>query len=163
MQHSRRNQVGDTIVEVVIAVMVVSVLLAGAFAVTNRSARAVRDSEEHAQALQLLQGQLELLRHAAAQPATLTALPSISQPFCLDSAGVIHQPASTSSQCLITSSFGAGSTLGYRLAIVSPTSSPATCNTSSCSTTTFNLTASWPSLNGGTNTVYLSYKVAVQQ
>ena len=140
-----RDQTGDTIVEVIIAVLVVSTVIAGAFAVTNRSTRAVRDSEEHAQALQLLQGQVELLRHAAADR---TSLPnSLSVPFCL-TVSSYYQPADTDPNCLLNSL--------YRLSITSPTASP-----NIRSTTTFNLIATWPAVGGGTSNVYLSYKVEV--
>ncbi len=141
----RRKQTGDTIVEVLIAVAVIATILAGAFTVTNRSTRAVRDAEEHAQALQFLQGQVELLRHAA---ATRSSLPSsLSTPFCLTSSAYF-QPANSQNQCLLNSL--------YRVSITSPTSSP-----NVGTTTTFNLVASWAALGGGTNTVYLSYKVEV--
>jgi Tfp pilus assembly protein PilV len=146
MKKFQISQAGDTIVEVVIAVAIVSTILAGAFTVTNRSTIAVRDSEEHAQALQLLQGQVELLRHMAS--ISSASLPnSLSVPFCLTTGG-FYQPAATSSQCLLSSL--------YRVVISSPTSSP-----SVGTTTTFNLTATWTAIRGGINTVYLSYKVVV--
>ncbi len=152
---AHRLQAGDTIVEVIIAVMIVATILAGASTVTNRSTRAVRDAEEHAQALQLLQGQVELLRHAAAIPQ----LPSsISTSFCL-STGAYYQPANTSPQCLVNTQGLSGQADSiYQLSISSPSSS-ANAN----GTTIFNLVASWPSLSGGTNTVYLAYKVQVAQ
>lgn len=139
------QQAGDTIVEVIIAVSVVATILVGAFTVTNHSARAVRDSEEHAQALQFLQGQVELLRHAAAVRSSLPS--SLSTPFCL-STTAYYQPASGNSNCTKSSL--------YDVSISSPTSSPAV-----GATTTFDLVASWPALGGGTDTVYLAYKVEV--
>lgn len=53
---------GDTIVEVIIAIAVVSLVLVGGFTTVNRSSTAVRDSEEHAEALTLLEGQVEAVR-----------------------------------------------------------------------------------------------------
>jgi len=144
-----RHQAGDTIVEVMIAVAVVSTLLAGAFIVTNRNTQAVRDSEEHAQALQLLQGQVELLRHAAGISYTSSPKPlpaSLSTGFCLDTTAY-YQPAATQAQCLLDNL--------YRVTISSPTSAP------NVGTTTFNLTATWSALGGGSDEVFLSYKVAV--
>src|SRR5581483_5335658 len=139
-------QAGDTIVEVLIAVAVISMILAGAFVVTSRSTRAVRDSEEHAQALQYLQGQVELLRAAAGRAGALPA--TLTTPFCLDVAQTYYQPASSSPQC----------TLGtrYKVSITSPTAAPVTNGT-----TTFNLAATWPSVTGDTASVYLAYKVTV--
>lgn len=140
----RRRQAGDTIVEVIIAVAVISAILAGAFMVTSRSTHAIRDSEEHAQALQFLQGQTELLRTAAGRSGGLPS--NLTTPFCLGSAAY-YQPAGGNAHCL------AGSL--YSLSVSSPTSSPGS------GTTTFQLAASWPSLSGGTATVYLAYKVVV--
>lgn len=145
MKYMSSRQSGDTIVEVVIAVLVVSTIIAGAFAVTNRSTRAVRDSEEHAQALQLLQGQVEYLRNASTVRSSLPN--NLTTPFCYDGSGY-HQPAATSSQCLLNNL--------YRVSITSPTAVPAT-----GATTTFNLIATWSALGGGTANVYLSYKVEV--
>jgi type II secretory pathway pseudopilin PulG len=142
---SALKQAGDTIVEVVIAVAIISTVLAGAFTVSNRSTVTVQDSEEHAQALQLLQGQVELLRSAAADRTSLPV--ALNTPFCL-AAGAYYQPAALNGQCLMNNL--------YRLSISSPQSSP-----NVGSTTVFNLTASWTALHSGTNTVYLSYKVEV--
>jgi Tfp pilus assembly protein PilV len=84
---SRNTQAGDTIVEVLIAIAVISMILAGAFAVTSRSSRAVRDSQEHAEALFLLQGQVERVR---------TLSTSVSSPvynsaiFCVDDSNTVQ-------------------------------------------------------------------------
>lgn len=161
MKHTLKHQAGDTIVEVIIAVAIIASILAGAFVVTNRSTRAVRDSEEHAQALQLLQGQVELLRYAASQPGWLTAprLSNISTPFCIDNTGIARQPASSQNQCLVSTQgvcTAATQAVCYRVAISSANSTP-----NAGSTTTFNLTATWSALGGGTDKVYLSYNVEV--
>ena len=58
-------QAGDTIVEVIIAIAVIATVLTGAFVVSSRSLTGVRDSQEHSDILQQLQGQAELLRVAA--------------------------------------------------------------------------------------------------
>lgn len=145
----RSGQTGDTIVEVIIAVMVVATLLGGAFIVTNRSTQAVRDSQEHAEALQALQGQVELLRSAA---KSQKLPPSLATPFCFDSS-VTAQTGSNMSLCT-----GAGGPAGYAFSIVcSPVS--AGCPASSGKTTTFDLKATWSSLSGATDNVFLSYKV----
>ncbi|MFA5004233.1 MAG: prepilin-type N-terminal cleavage/methylation domain-containing protein [Candidatus Saccharimonadales bacterium] len=59
---TRRKQAGDTIVEVLIAIAIVSLVLAGAYAATNRNLLTTQDTLEHSQALQLVQAQLEFLR-----------------------------------------------------------------------------------------------------
>lgn len=139
------KQAGDTIVEVLIAIVVVSTVLTGAFLVTTQSTRAVRDSEEHAQALQYLQGQVELLRAAAGHSGGLPA--GLSTPFCLGTTQY-YQPAGSSGQCTLGSF--------YSVSITSPTAAPVVNGT-----TTFNLVASWAAIGGGTDTVYLAYKVTV--
>jgi type II secretory pathway pseudopilin PulG len=153
--HRQQNyfwrQRGDTIVEVIIAVAVISAILAGAFALTNRSSRAVRDAEEHAQALQLLQGQVELLRYAASKTSLLPS--DLSTPFCL-STSAYYQPASSNTQCKLNSSNISGQSDSiYSVSIVKSALA------SGGATTTFDLTASWPALGSGLDTVYLSYKV----
>ncbi len=56
---------GDTIVEVLIAIAIVSVVLAGAFAATRRSANATRTAQEQGEALKLAESQVELIKGAA--------------------------------------------------------------------------------------------------
>lgn len=151
MTTHRSHQAGDTIVEVIIAVLVVASLLTGAFVVTNRSTQAVRDSQEHAEALQALQGQLELLRATA---AAKKLPPALTSPFCLNSS-LNNFPANS------TSCTGAGGPVGYQLSIVCSTASGTDgCPAAAGKTATFDLTATWSSVSGGTATVYLSYKVA---
>lgn len=140
------KQAGDTIVEVLIAVAVIAMILAGAFVVTSRSTGAVRDSEEHAQALQFLQGQVELLRAAASRSGGLPA--TLTTPFCLDTNQQYYQPAARYGQCVLGGR--------YNVSITSTTATPVVNGT-----TTFNLVASWPSMTGNTATVYLAYKVTV--
>ncbi len=55
---------GDTIVEVLIAMAVVSMVLGGAYASVNRSTIQTRTAQERGEALQLLQGQVERLKGA---------------------------------------------------------------------------------------------------
>lgn len=145
MRHRNiRRQAGDTIVEVIIAIAVISTVLAGAFIVTAQSTRAVRDSEEHAQALQYVQGQVELLRAAAGHSGGLPT--NLRVPFCF-AKGQYYQPVDAT-VCTARSL--------YALSVVSA-SGTAVVN----GTTTFNVAASWPALAGGTDMVGLSYKVVV--
>lgn len=140
-----RRQAGDTIVEVIIAVAVVATILAGAFTVTTRSTQAVRDSEEHAEALQQLQGQVERLRAVAAKPGVLTGSPFVTSGFCLQPDLSITQAGQPT--CRVNGL--------YDLSI------KATSVISAAGTTDFDLVASWPAIGGGNATVFLSYKVTV--
>lgn len=55
---------GDTIVEVLLAIAIVSAVLGGAFVSANRSLNGTRVSQERSQAVKLAQGQAELLSAA---------------------------------------------------------------------------------------------------
>jgi Tfp pilus assembly protein PilV len=81
-QASRRDrQRGDTIVEVLIAVTVVSMVLGGAYVTTNKSLLATRAAQEQSGALKLTESQLEQLKGlAATNPAGLF---STTGTFCV--------------------------------------------------------------------------------
>ena len=59
---NRKNERGDTIIEVLMCILVISMILAGAFASTNKNLQSVRDSQERAQAVKIAESQLERLR-----------------------------------------------------------------------------------------------------
>ncbi len=58
------RQKGDTIVEVLIAIAVVSLVLGGAYSIANRSLASVRQAQEHAEALKIAESQVEKLKTA---------------------------------------------------------------------------------------------------
>lgn len=63
---------GDTIIEVLISITVVSVILGGAYASSNRSLSATRQAQERGESLKLAEKQLELLKTVTrVQPAVL--------------------------------------------------------------------------------------------
>lgn len=59
------NSRGDTIVEVLIAIAIISLVLAGAYVSANRSAKATRTAQEHGEALKAAESQVELIKVAA--------------------------------------------------------------------------------------------------
>jgi prepilin-type N-terminal cleavage/methylation domain-containing protein len=61
------NQAGDTIVEVLVVLAILGLALSISYATANRSLLNVRQAQEHAQALQLVQGQLEQFRSLVVQ------------------------------------------------------------------------------------------------
>lgn len=73
----RLNSNGDTIVEVLVCIAVVSAVLGGAFVTTRSSQVGVRNSQEHAEALKLIESQLEQLRGDTSGATTH------STPFCM--------------------------------------------------------------------------------
>ncbi len=77
----QRFQKGDTIVEVLICILIVSVVLGGAYTTTRQSSNGVRNSQEHAEALKLIQSQVEQLRTGASVPAP--NIFTVANPFCM--------------------------------------------------------------------------------
>lgn len=73
---------GDTIVEVLIAIAVVSMTLGGAYVTTNKSLRADRGAQERSNALKLVETQLESLKTLDGQNSTLITNPAFN-PFCV--------------------------------------------------------------------------------
>lgn len=59
MFHLKHNHAGDTIIEVLVAMAVLGVVLAGAFVTANSSLNGEHTAQEHSQALTIAQGQVE--------------------------------------------------------------------------------------------------------
>ena len=131
-----RQQAGDTIVEVLIAMVVISTVLAGAFVVSRTSLTNVRNSEEHSQALKRLQGQMEQIR------ANVDSLPASD--FCFDSAGAI-----TSAPCDFDS-------IHYKITIRDISASRG----GPAGTATYEGTVKWTAINGRDAQEQLVYSIA---
>ncbi len=80
----RLNNSGDTIVEVLVAIVVVGSVLAGAYITSNKSLNANRASQERGEALKYTEAQLEQVR---ADPAKALAQPA---GFCYKADGTIQ-------------------------------------------------------------------------
>lgn len=154
LQRNTRQR-GDTLVEVLICILIVSLILTGAYVTTNRSSLRVRDSQEQAEALKLAQSQLEQVRQNArsnnanvfAQPDTATFCMAAGQPIAADDARCrldgAAQPATEAP--------------AYRLAVrrAACTAGPG-CHS-------FTVTATWDSVVTGTQaTQQLRYRVHQQ-
>jgi hypothetical protein len=157
-----RAESGDTIVEVLISIAVVSSVLAGAFAVSNRSTINILDSQEHAEALQHLQGQVELLRTAVTtgEDALVNSIVTNNNHFCLEASGstvVVHE--------MTTLPWPSSSTDTY-------SQYPNECErkdgiyhmainriTPPVDSGLYNLTIRWPSTRGSPNEIQLRYRV----
>lgn len=80
------NQVrerGDTLVEVLIAISVVSLILGGAYVTTNRSLLATRAAEERGNALKLAESQVEQLKGLAKSDPDAIFGAGTPSPFCI--------------------------------------------------------------------------------
>ena len=56
------NQIGDTMVEVLISMAIVSMILGGAYVTSNKSLISIRDAQEHVDALKLASAEVELVK-----------------------------------------------------------------------------------------------------
>lgn len=79
-----RHERGDTMVEVLIAIAVVSLILGGAYVTTNRSLQATRAAQERSIALKLAESQIERIKAlVSTSPSLVFSAPS---PFCISAA-----------------------------------------------------------------------------
>lgn len=136
MLNSMKNQRGDTIVEVLIAIVVISMVLVAGYITTSRSVDGLQDTEEHSEALQLAQTQLEYLHNS-------TSLPSNGG--CYDNSGNIVAPMN----CFVNSS-DIPTTAQPQFDIV----------VSKLNASTYSASVTWPSIanSGVTNNVTLYYQ-----
>lgn len=65
------NQVGDTMVEVLISMAIVSMILGGAYVTSNKSLIAIRDAQEHVDALKLASAEVELIKSITPTPGLI--------------------------------------------------------------------------------------------
>lgn len=78
-----QGQRGDTIVEVLISIAVISLVLGGAYVTTNRNLLATRAAQERTNAISLVESQLEQIKSlSATDPETLFD-PNIPVEFCI--------------------------------------------------------------------------------
>jgi len=107
------HQKGDTIVEVIIAMAVLSLILGGAYASARHSLNATIQAHEHSTALKIAEGQLEKLKYLSEQtpifPATElpiydTGLFSYGEAFCVSDTMQVVNPATTGTGKLFAAS-----------------------------------------------------------
>ena len=158
------NIKGDTIVEVLISLAVLSIAFATSYSIANRALILSQNSQEHTLALNYLDAQLEALRYATSQPSLsgiplseFTHSPTLNAPaFCLSPGSLSNpliyvpfsnvpsfNPSDYPTGCKL-----AGSGFDYYISI-----SPGSPNE-------FNASIWWPGLgNLGNQTEELSYRV----
>lgn len=157
MSMVKLHQRGDTIVEVLIAITIVSLILGGAYVTSHNSLDATLDAQEHTNALQLTQGQVELLRTDATtgNPIFTDAVdPSGTPPsfFCLSDNGSVQ---TTQAACTVNSVGSTSTSNGpviYFERVVGRVSA-------SDGSYTFTVETSWPGLENKTDQVQLIYRV----
>lgn len=151
---------GDTIVEVLIAIAVISVVLVGAYATTNHSLRSTEDAQERSNATSLVESQLELLKTASStDPYAIWNRGAALKTFCLtepDSHGSFGASIypSSNSNCNVNTT-GTPTTVqpDFNLSITNPI-------TGSNPQDTFIVEAQWPSVEDNvTDNVQIVYRV----
>jgi type II secretory pathway pseudopilin PulG len=140
---------GDTIVEVLIAVSIVGFVLVGAIGDINRNVQIMEDGQEHAQALKLVDNQIEDLRAVGGDPPAgcyyynnvtnnITPIATPSSAFCVVEANGDLAPTGTEPA------------YGLSISVLNtdgPNSSP-----------TYLIKATWDSILGNTDQVSLVYR-----
>ena len=142
------GQRGDTLVEVLIAIAVVSLILGGAYVTTNRSLTATRAAQERGNALKLAESQIEQLKGIVASNPSSVFGGAVPAAFCITSASAVV--VDTNAACAVNTS-GAPTTVQpiFHLSI-------------SRSTNTFTVTETWIDV-GGKQTDKLVFKYRVYQ
>jgi prepilin-type N-terminal cleavage/methylation domain-containing protein len=148
------NQAGDTIIEVLVAIIVLSSVLAGAYGIASRATKENMQTQEHSQALQIAQGQLEALKAQTSPPTS---------PFCITNSNTIQVWGPTPP---------AANAQDDSLGTIYPSAcqqnlTGGSCDTSLCyyvaikkadSSNDDNVTVRWPGANGGNDQVSLAYR-----
>jgi len=126
------SQTGDTIVEVLISVCVLSLALASCYAIANRSLQTGTESAQRSEALALAQKQIEYVKYASINNSTWLATyinhTGVTNNFCILPGGVIKP--NTDSLCR------QGSLKQYKIS-------------TSYNSPVFTVTATWETARGG--------------
>lgn len=85
----KRGERGDTLVEVLITIVVISVVLGGAYVTVNRSLTATRSAQERSIALKLAESQIEQLKGLITTDSTQIFGGGVPLTFCITSAGAV--------------------------------------------------------------------------
>jgi len=91
MRRLFKSSEGDTIVEVLIAIMVAATMLGLSLGTMNRNLRISQRTKEQSQAVKYAQGQLEILKASTDESGTVAAVPSASS-FCFTQNGSASVP-----------------------------------------------------------------------
>ncbi len=148
------NQKGDTLIEVLICIMIVTVILTGAYVTTQKASQGVRNSQEHAEVLKIAQSQLEEVRENA-NITSGSKVFSIVPPFCMVDSTPIGVAVS-SGKCVQDSSGQPTSTAP--LYNVSINRTP--CNNAGPKCWLFTVKVTWDTItNDGVSSEQISYRL----
>jgi len=146
--HHIKRQRGDTIVEVLISITVISMVLGGAYVTTNKSLISTRSAQERGNAIKLVESQIEQLKGViATNPnAIFVSAPS---PFCVyASGGSLNVVASSNVNCTVNTA-GAATTTEPKFSLSITRSG-----------NDFTIKNSWKDLSGNvTDQIQMAYRI----
>lgn len=151
VRFNRLKQRGDTIVEVLVAIAVISLILGGAFVLTNQSLQGSRQAQERVNALKLVESQIEQIKNFAATNGPAVFGPGLPASFCINSSGVI------------VAAGGATCTFGVDGAAATgdPSFRISATRTTAGSIHTFTIVNTWQDVSGDhQNNVQMKYRVS---
>ncbi len=142
--HARQR--GDTLVEVLVAIAVVSLIMGGAYVTTNRSLLATRAAQERGNALKIAESQIEQLKGFVTTNPDAIFGGTAPSPFCISSAGAVV--AATNAACTVgTNGQATTSEPRFRLSVTR-------------NANTFTLLETWTNVNGAsTDQLQMKYRV----
>lgn len=147
------NAKGDTIVEVLLALAVVSAVLGGAYVSSNRSLNSTRDSQERGEAIKLAEGQLERIKGTAKTNAVLFSTNAI---FCLDDTSVMQNNGMGSVPALNSDTLVSPN---YNAQCIKQPSGVSYYMSVQRTGNQFTVRARWNKLGGGQNEVKITYRI----
>jgi type II secretory pathway pseudopilin PulG len=152
----RLNSKGDTIVEVMIVLTILGLAIGISYATANSSLKDISQAEEHAQATELAQSQIEGLRTLLA-PGSPNIF--ITGPFCLVPSGSTYAIAPTSPTLWPGGTYPSGCQMSGNTPYTIKVSDLSVANPA-LPPDTFEIIIQWPDIHGqGTDTVTLGYQL----
>lgn len=147
IQRLKQNQRGDTIVEVLISIAVISLILGGAYITTNNSLRAERGAQERTDASKLVESQIESLKNLADTGNTEIFN---SSGFCITGGNTVSTSVNTNGTCKFNAT-GSNNNSEQPVYYINITRNA----------NTFTIKSTWDSIesSGGQDTVQMVYKV----
>lgn len=137
---------GDTLVEVLVSIGVLSLILGGAFILTNRSLQSSRAAQERLNATKLVESQLEQIKNLVSTTPDSIFGATVPSSFCIDSSGAVK--ASSDAACKVSADGTA------------TTTEPVFNLSATRSGNIFTVKNSWASITGKNNElVQMSYKL----
>jgi type II secretory pathway pseudopilin PulG len=136
---------GDTIVEVLISIAVISTVMAGAFVTTNHSLQATRQAQERVNGLKLVESQIELIKAVASTNSNALFGAGAPVSYCITSASAVV--ASTNTACAVDTTGAASSKEPVFHLSITRTNN------------TFTIRNTWSNVRGAQDNVEMKYRM----